>query len=122
MIEYDPPAGHHIVACCQEAVRLADRRNDTVHFDFSGVDCLISPGTNADEIANAIITAMGKGKSNRVVLPVVPATPATPPTPPDTIPTIYGPVPRALFLAYPEAFERLFTEHPEVFAAVRGPG
>jgi hypothetical protein len=108
----------------EHAVRLADEGGDVVGFRFNGVECRIGPGANASDVLRAYQGALRRGPPYSFELPLQPAAPAAPAAPPplpDFVPTIYGPVPRGLLLAYPEAFERLFSEHPEVFAALERP-
>jgi hypothetical protein len=115
MTEFNGHAGQHIMDVIDGAIRVACSDGAPVWFMFNGVKCTVDGGTDREMTCVEVMRAIKTGtpvdcRSNRTQPVSVPV------SPPDMVPTIYGPIPRAFFVAHPEVFDRLFAEHPEIFA------
>lgn len=49
-------AGTYIDEACQEAVDLAIAEDDSVEFEFNGIQLIATPETNSDDLANNFLT------------------------------------------------------------------
>jgi hypothetical protein len=114
VLKMEVPAGAVIQGSIADALSLADRGNESVEFEFNRVKVVVRPGNDARTLYRAWCDAWA-ANGKVVDLGTRGASPSAPAPLPDLVPTIYGPVPRALFVAHPEVFAALFEAHPEIF-------
>jgi hypothetical protein len=65
MITYEPYAGELIGNACQTAVTMANESNDTVKYNFNGIELFIPPGSNPSDIVNMYHDLSDKRYKNR---------------------------------------------------------